>query len=373
MEQDEKSYISWLEKAANTHPHAIPPREALARFYLSKKEPKKALSVASEAVNANPDSPEALNLLGSTQQASGDKANAIATFTQLTKKAKQSPDAYMHLALAQMADKKTAEARVSLQTALKLKPDHLQSLDALLRLELLEKKSEAALQVARQIQTIHPESPLGFDRAADILVAQKHLPQAVTAYEQALAKGAGSVGFMKLFRAYILSGNAKQAEQRINDWLKLHPKDNAVRAHAAEYYLVNGRNKEAIAQYTEIQRQVPDNIIVLNNLANLYLRENDKRAQITAEQALKLAPDNPVVQDTLGWILVEQRQAPRGLVLLRKAIAKTPKATAVRYHYAVALARTGNKAEARKQLEKLLNETPRFPEADAAQSLLKSL
>jgi len=372
-DKDEKAYVSWLEKAIKAHPQALPPREGLTRYLLAKGEKSQALAIAREAVDANPDDPSALNLLGSTQLATGDKTNAITTFTLLTKRANQSPDAYLRLAIAQLEDKKLAEARASLQTALKLKPDHQPSQDALLRLELLEKKPDAALRIARQIQTQHPKSPLGFDREADIQLSQKRVPEAIKAYEQAIERGAGSAVMIKLFRVEVLSRNTKRAEQRINGWLKQHPRDNAVRAHAAEYYLANGRNKEAIAQYTEIQRLAPGNVIVLNNLATLYQRENDSRALATAEQALKAAPDNPAVQDTLGWILVEQGQAPRGLELLRKALVKAPKAASVRYHHAVALARTGKKAEARQEIEKLLKDTPNFAEAEAARAVLKSL
>ena len=101
--------------------------------------------------------------------------------------------------------------------------------------------------------------------------------------------------------------------------------------------------------------------------------EKDKRALVTAEQALKLAPGNPGVQDTLGWILVEQGKPQKGLELLSKAVAKMPKAAAVRYHHAVALARTGEKTQAKKELEKLLAESPKFPKAEAAKALLGSL
>lgn len=369
----ERDYVGWLEKAAKAHPEAIPPLAALARHHLSKNEPQDALAVANEAVNANPDNPEVLNLLGAAQMATGDKTNAIATFTKLTKKANPSPEVYLRLAKAQIADKRFADARITLQKALQLQPDHLPSQDTLISLELTQNKPEAALLIARQIQTQQPNSPLGYDREADIQLDQKHLPQAIKAYEQALEKGAGSVGLIKLHHAQSLAGFAKPAEQRLSDWLKQHPNDNTVRGYVAAYYMLNGRNNEAIAQYQEIQRQTPNSALVLNNLANLYQREQDNRALTTAEQALKLAPDNPAIQDTLGWILVEQGQAPRGLELLRKAVAKPPKVASIRYHYAVALARTGDNIQARKMLEDVLRYEPKFPEAEAAKILLKNL
>ena len=373
INKQENAYVGWLEKASKAHPEAIPPRAALTQYYLTKNQPQKALALAKEAANANPNNPGALNLLGATQLTTNDITSAIVTFTKLTRMDEQSPDAYLHLAFAQIANKNLTDARTNLQKALQLQPNRSQTLDTLLRLNLTENKLEAALQIARQIQTLQPKSPLGFDREGDIQTAQKHFPQAIKAYEQALDKGAGSTEFIKLNRVYVLVGKNALAGQLLNAWLKQHPSDNVVRAYAAEYYIFRGQNKEAIAQYQEIQRQSPNNALVLNNLAGLYEREQDNRALATAEQALKLAPESPAIQDTLGWILVKQGQAPRGLELLSKAVAKAPKVASFRYHHAVALVRTGDKTQARKELEQLLADTQKFPEAEAAKALLKSL
>jgi putative PEP-CTERM system TPR-repeat lipoprotein len=371
--KDEKAYTSWLGKAIQAHPQAVLPRTALVRYYLANKEPQKALALAKETANANPESPQALGFLGSTQLAAGDKASAIATLTRLTEKARQSPDAYLQLALAQLADRRLNDARISLQRALQLNPGHPQSQDALLRLELANKQPEAALKIARQIQSQHPGAPVGFDREADILMSQKRYPQAIKAYEQALEKGAGTATLAKLHRALSAAGDTQAAEQRLVGWIKQHPQDLAARNYAAESYMRTQRNREAIAQYEILLKAKPDNVIFLNNLATLYQREKDPRALATAEQALKLAPDQPGVQDTLGWILVEQGKLPRGLDLLRKAAARAPKSAALRYHYGVALARSGKKAEAKKELEAALANGLGLPELEAAKAMLKSL
>lgn len=373
QDKNEKAYVGWLEKAIQAHPQAVPPRTALVRFYLGKKVPQKALALAKEAVDANPDSTEALNLLGSTQLATDDRVNAIAIFTKLTEKARQSPDAFLRLALVQIADKRMKDARATLQKALQLKPDHLPSQDALLRLELAENHPEAALVIAHKIQAQQPKSPIGFDREADILLTQKRYPQAIKAYEMALAKGSGTNTLLKLHRALSAAGDAQAAEQRLIGWINQRPQDLAVRNYAAEVYMRAQRNREAIAQYEALLKARPGNVIVLNNLATLYQREKDSRALATAEQAFKLAPDNPGVQDTLGWILVEQGQLPRGLALLSKAAAMAPKAATLHYHHGVALARSGKKAEARKELEAAIASGQKFPGLEEARALLKSL
>lgn len=371
-EKDEKSHVSWLEKASKAHPQAVRPRIALARHLLSKGEKNKALAVAREAANANPDHPEALNLLGSVQMNLGDRNSAIQTFAAMAKKANQA-DAYLRLAMAQFADKRLGDTRASLQRALQLEPGHLQSLDALFRLELTEGKPDAALHLARQIQARQAQSPLGFDREGDVHLSQKRYGPAIQAYEHSLARGSGSGGFLKLFRAMNLAGRTQAAEQKLAARLKQYPGDLVLHGLAADHFMATNRNKEAIAQYQAIVRIAPDTLVALNNLAHLYHQEKDGRALAIALQALKLAPDNPAVQDTAGWIMVEKGQLEQGLTLLRKAIAKAPESPTLRYHHAVALARSGDKAQARSELEKLIASGQQFPEIDAAREMLKGL
>lgn len=371
--KNEKGYISWLEKASKAQPASLQAQDRLIRFYLAKKDDKKALVIAKQAFSTNPHKPEALSMLGSTQVATGDLKGAIDSFTRLTEKAKDSPDAYLQLGMTQIINKQLVDARASLKRALQIKPGHIQSLDALLRLELIENKPDAALRIARHIQTETPTSPMGFDREADIHLSQKRAPEAIKAYEQALNKGGRHTVLVKLYRAHILAGDAKGADQRLKSWIKAHPDDQNMRLFAASQYLLANRDSEAIALYEDVLRKSPKHVVALNNLATLYQKQNDKRALPTAEQALKLAPQQPGIQDTVGWILVEQGQLPRALELLRAAASKLPQSGSVRYHYAVALAKSGNKAQAKQELQQALTSSQAFPEQEAAKALLKSL
>lgn len=373
FQKQEQEYISWLEKAAKAHPQAITPQAMLVRHYLMRNESGKALALANEVVNEYPDNPVALDLLGSAQLAVNDKTAAINTFSKMVQKAESSPEALNRLASAQFADNQFTATRATLNQALKQLPNHLPSLKALIQLEMKENKPEKALQLARQIQNQFPDAPVGYETEGDIYQYQKQTPQAVKAFEQAMAKGAGTSALIKLHRVYSLAGNAQQAEAALTKWMQQHPNDLVARVYAAEYYTGIGRNQDAITQYQTILQQKSGNAMLLNNLAYLYQREGDQRARPTAEQAYQMAPDQPAIQDTLGWILVQQGQAQQGLGFLRKAISIVPANPAIRFHYAVALTHTGDKAAARKEFEYILRKHPEFTQADAVRAELQKL
>lgn len=370
---DAKEYLARLEQAHKSAPQALKPLIMLSGYYLSQSDTAKALVYARQAIDAHPNHVAALSALGSSQLASGDINNALSTAKKLAELAPQSAEALLQLARAQFADKQTGVARATLLKARALEPTNVSALDASLQIELSERKFEAALQIAKQLQSSQPKSPMGYEREGDIRVAQGQATQAVTWYEQALSRGQSSAGTIKLMRALHFSGNTQRVDEQLATWLTQHAQDKLVRAYAAEYYLVTNRNRNAIAQYEYLLRLDPNRAAYLNNLANLYQREQDPRAQTTAERALKLAPDEAGIQDTLGWILVEKREVASGLAWLKKAVAAAPRAATIRYHYAVALVRSGDALQAKKELLTLLASQPNFPEAGAAQKLLATL
>src|SRR5690606_41146376 len=120
------------------------------------------------------------------------------------------------------------------------------------------------------------------------------------------------------------------------------PDDLVVRVLAADHYLSTGNHAAAIAHYETIQARLPDNPVMLNNLAWLYSRTGDSRALATAERALELAPESPQVMDTLGWILHERGDDARAVELVGKARELAPDVPEIRYHHAAPLAETGD-------------------------------
>jgi putative PEP-CTERM system TPR-repeat lipoprotein len=369
----ESEYVAWLEKAAKAGPSAVRPRVLLTNYYLKKNEVQKALTLAGEAQSANPNNAQALDLLGTAQLAAGETQNAAITYGKLAKLFPKSAVAHYKLATAQAAANNIGATRASLKNALTLKPDYLEAETLLASAELGASRYADALKIAQQIQKQHPNSTSGFVLQGDILTAQKQHASAVKAYEKALAINNNGLIAIKMHQALSAGGNAKEADARLLQWLKDQPGDLNARVYLATTYIRARQNQQAIEQYQFILQADPKNIRALNDLAWLYQQEKDPRALATAEQAYQLKPDNPEIMDTLGWILVEQDKTARGIELLQKAAEAAPGSTAIRFHWAAALAKSGDKERARRELADLLIKNNEFPQRQKAQELLGQL
>lgn len=369
----EQAYVDWLERALKAQPRSFQVRARLANYHLGKRDAKKAMELAQEGA-ALRDSPEANGLLGDVRMASGDVKGAIASYTRAAEKSKDAPQAYVSLAMAQAANKDLEQARANLATALKVKPGFVPALEARIALEMGDKKFEEALKVTKELQAAQPKAALGHEREGDVQMARSLFPDAAKAYETARGLQPGIPALLiKLHVALTKAGKAEEAEAKLMGWIKDHPKDMAVRAYAAEKLSLAGNRREAIAQYEAILAVMPGRPAELNNLAVLYQQEKSPKALATAEKALKIAPKAPPIQDTVGWILVENGQWKRGLPLIQASFEANPKDASVHYHLAAALAKSGDKAKAKAELEKLLAGKSAFPEAEAAKALMGTL
>ena len=369
----EPEYVAWLEKAAQAQPSEVGPRVFLANYYLQKNDIRKALAIAREAQTANPNNAQALAALGTAQLVAGENKNAVVTYRNLAQLVPKNPVVHYKLAMAQAAAQNTDSARASLHKALALKPGYLDAEMLLSAVELSAGRYQEALNIAQQIQKQHPEFASGFALQGEILMVQKQFAPALKAYEMALAiDNSGSLA-VKVHLALSAGGNVKEADARLFHWLKDHPSDVPARAYLAASYMKTAQNKQAIEQYQAVLQNDPNNTLALNNLALLYQQGKDPRALTTAEQAYQLKLDSPEIMDTLGWIMVEQGETASGLKLLQKAVEKAPASPAIRYHWAAALAKSGDSARARRELADLLIKEKTFPERQEVQALLRQL
>ncbi len=370
---DRAQRIEWLRRARAAEPHAIAPRILLAKAYLEVGDTAAAQVELQAAQEANPNNPDVLILLGHAQAVAGQHAAAVATFKKVVALQPTSATAWKDLGSEQAAMRDTAAAAASIKKALELDPKNYEALATMAFLEAQARRYPEALRLAKQMQTLKPNDPRGALLEGDIWMEQKRYGEAAAAFEKALAASDTGTAAIKLHSARQRAGSPAAADAALSAWIAAHPNDVGAKLYTAQELMRAGKSKEAIEAYEDIVRKDPANAIALNNLAYLYRRQNDPRAMATAEEAYKRAPDSPNVADTLGWMLVEEGKIGRGLELLKHAADLAPSSLEIRYHLAQALAKSGDKAGARKELEIVLRDDAAFPDRDAARDLLRQL
>ena len=368
-----KEATAWLERSQKENPDALQPALLLGTHYLRSGEKQKSLTLAKKLQGANPSNPDVLDLLSQAQFANDDKAGALESSNKLAVMLPESALAQFRLASIHMAMQNWAGASDALKKALAINPDYLDAQLATVMLETRKENYEGAIATSRQIQKQHAKSPVGYIAEGDLLMEQKNPTIASKAYERALALGKSGPLMVKLHASLTQAGKGKEANARLLQWLKERPDDASTRMYLAGIHLAERENKAAIEQYQIILKQNPKYVPALNNLAWLYQQEKDPVALEYAEKANQLAPDSPAILDTLGWILVEQGNVTRGLPFLQKATSLAPEAAEIRYHFALGLVKSGDKAKARNELEQLLAARKNFPSIDEARTVLKQI
>jgi predicted Zn-dependent protease len=231
---------------------------------------------------------------------------------------------------------------------------------------------DAALATADRLQNQDRNFAAIRALKGDIYMAANRPLDAIPAYLDAQAAAPSAMLVTRAAGAMIHGSKADDANKLLADWVTHHPTDVAVTQQLADINIASSNLGDAARYLEQLLKQKPHNAVALNNLAWVYQQQNDSRAQSLARQAYVLSP-GPQTADTLGWILTTSGNSGNGVALLRQASAETGADPRILYHYAVALKDTGNREEARKQLETVVAAKGDFKEKTEAQKMLDDL
>lgn len=363
-----------------------------ARLALARGEFDSAVAQAQQLLSANqsmtsirPVLIAALLAQGAMEQANNQAASLVdkmpgdarvarlqQAIAGLAKLPRQSVSYY--LAVSALVDSlgERAAAQQVLQKASVDGPAKVTLTQALVAQEIRIGKHAEALQRAKAMHDEQPESVSATEILGYAYLANSKNAEAAVVYEQAWKSKPSSVNVAALAAARQLAGMEKPTEA-LENWVTQHPADAAARLQLAQI-LESTQPVRAIAEYQTVLKAAPGNVAALNNIALLYEAQKNPQALATARKAFELAPGVPQIMDTYGWMLVQHGNVTEGLPLLERAVRQSPGRPEVAYHYAVALAKSGQHAQmAREFLQGALASTATFPSRDSAERLMASM
>jgi len=167
-------------------------------------------------------------------------------------------------------------------------------------------------------------------------------------------------------------GKLNAAIEQLAEMVRERPDDAAPALLLGQLQDASGDRDGARRTYRTLVSRHPSHAVALNNLAVSSMRAGQiTEAHQLAERARRLAPDDPHVADTLGWILVQLGEVGRAMELLEWSASELTESAAVHYHLGVVYARVGGRdEEARALLRRALDLDP---ELDGAAEVAREL
>ncbi len=276
----------------------------------------------------------ALILKNQFQQAISNAQKVYQQFPKEEKTTKALTAAYFAQTQVYASQKNWSQAMDTLKQALSYDENNLKMLVYKSKLAYKIGGEQASEQAISNIIKAHPNSGVGQTLLGDLKLQGKHLPEAITAYKAAWDLSKNHTLGLRLFNAQLEHGTKSHASlKHLETWVETEPENaNAKLALALAYQRV-GIKGSAIHMYEQLVEQKIKSALVYNNLAWLYFEKSDNKALDTAEKAYKLAPEDPNILDTYGWILFKNGYHEEAIPHLKKALEKAPNHPEIKKHY----------------------------------------
>lgn len=346
----------------------------LSKFYATQKQLEKIQLLGENLVKRYPNNSQALSVLAGTQIVNNQKPQAEQTLRQLIDLEKH--DTSHRLLLAKLLTEqpnKEKDVLALLDEASTLDPNNPEALVLKTAYLIKLQRYPEALELANKVDSQFPKLVLGQLLKADVFLGEKKLDKALEIYQQTYKSQPND---KVLFIIVDLLSTLKKSPEAItflDKALEKNPKNGSIHFKLATIYQQLNDLPKAEKHYEAILVEQPDNVLALNNLAWLYLQQNNPKAIELAKNAYTKSPKSAAIVDTYGYILVKQGKPVEGLALLEEAIGLAPAANDIQFHLAEAYAANNNKNKAVELLETLAKVEQDFPEKKAALSLLDKL
>jgi tetratricopeptide (TPR) repeat protein len=170
----------------------------------------------------------------------------------------------------------------------------------------------------------------------------------------------------------------KRLDQALAEFDQLASQDpRSVAAHTVAAVILQLQNKpdEARKRYEKVLELNPQAAVAANNLAWMYAESDQSldTALRLAQTARSQLPDQPDVNDTLGWIYTKKGLPELAIPVLLASIEKDPNNAAYHFHLGVAYSKRGNREKARTSLERAIKLGGDSAEGRDAKRLLAAL
>lgn len=371
--QDIDSAASYLQKAITANPSNPEPRITLVKLYRQYNQTDKAAKVLATALAAFPTNPQ-LRIADAQQEiVTGNPDSAIKVLRSILQDDPTSADALLTLAIALSKLDRPDEAIDPMRRAHQLIPSSYKITAQLISLETQLGNNDEALAVADNYLEITQDKAGSEALFGGIRRTQQDYQAAAKHYSNAVDLKPSELLVVLQTASTQQAGNSSEAIDIAERWLTAHPEHKQVRIELAAMQLFGGNFDAAAREYQHLIDQQVVTADIYNNLAWVYQQLNDPRALPLAEEGHKQFPNDFLLMDTLGWLLVTEKQGLKRAISLLKSAYQGTQIHSIGFHLAQAYYQQGDSRNALATLKPILNSGQNFQEREQAQALKKRI
>jgi tetratricopeptide (TPR) repeat protein len=354
-----------LDTALHLKAELLPARLALAGDYLRAGQPQSALSLLEAAPPSQKQTPTVVLMRNWVLLALGD-FQQVRSIVEQALRQRRLPDLLLQDAVIKIQAQDYAGARLDAEEILRNNPADARAAQIVAETYVDQKQPAKALQRLTEIAEVQPKSA-----ELQYLLGQWQMNAGKLAEAQkafALAKAANPLFFAAdLSLAEIDRRQNRQDLARQRLMAVIHASPNHVPALLALAAIEDaaGHQVEAVAHYRSVLAVDGSNLVALNNLSYLLAPQNPDEALQFAQQALEKAPDNPFVQDTMGWVYYRKGLYSTAVTYLKTAVAKDP-TPLHQFHLAMSYLKSGERDRGQRMLQSALQADPNLLKTEKA-------
>jgi tetratricopeptide (TPR) repeat protein len=385
LEQARQQFDSALKQRTDY----MPARLALTQLALRRGDADAALKMAQDTLKMNPGSGVAILLEAAAYLRKGQYDESRALLDKILQGNPNQADTLLELAVLDLYQKKYKEAEEPFRKAYAVDPTNLRGLLGLAEIHFQQKEPAKAVQLLADEALKQPQRPDLKKELGNAEFRAQMYDKAISDYQSILDRYKDSPNdqgelYARIGVTYSTKGDVQKGLENLQKARQLVPTSVAYISQIAQYYDILGNRQEALKAYREAMKLEPNNPVVLNNLAYLMTSTNGNldEALTLAQRAKQQLSNFPEVSDTIGWIYIKKNLSDSAIEIFRDLNAKVTNNPTFRYHYGMALAQKGDKANALIQLKTAMQiiqvkaavpNTPKNDEEDQIKELIQKL
>jgi len=278
--------------------------------------------------------------------------------------AQRTPSVILQDGALRLQLKDYAGAPTDAEEVLKTNPEDLSAALLAANTYAAEGHPDKAIARLRQLAESRPQSAPLHLLLGEWQTSEKQFSDARRSFEAAKSADPNSHGAdLGLAQLDLQDNKTDAARQRLEAIVKVDSKNVPALLLLAHLDEQAANRVDAVARYRAVLAVDAANLEALNDLAYNLAQQNPDEALPLAQQAAEIAPDNPAVQDTLGFVFYRKGDYRNAINYVKTAVTKEPTPRR-QFHLAMCYSKSGDQNLAAKTMAAALEKDPNLPKTE---------